>query len=104
MPEISIIHSSVASQRDAVQLADALIGERLAACVQIHGPGTSIYHWQGEVEHGCEWYLTIKTPTTVCHRTLAWLESHHPYETPEIIWSTFQCSAAYAQWATDAAL
>ena len=34
---------------------------RLAACVQVSGPITSTYRWQGKVETSQEWLCTIKT-------------------------------------------
>ncbi|EAU53769.1 divalent-cation tolerance protein CutA [Mariprofundus ferrooxydans] len=101
MPDISVIHTSVASEADASQLADELIRRRLAACVQITGPGRSFYRWQGEVTHEEEWHLTIKTTTAASLQTRTWLETHHPYEVPEIIWSTCQGTIAYANWAGD---
>lgn len=101
MPDISVIHSSVASEQDAVQIADALIGKRLAACVRISPPVTSTYLWQGKVENVREWHLTIKTTTAACARAVTWLEQHHPYDVPEIIWSTYQCTKPYADWAND---
>jgi len=102
MPDIVVIHSSVANQNDASRLADALIGERLAACVQITQGATAVYRWQGSTEHGTEWLLSIKTTTAACPRVVAWLEKNHPYETPEIIWSVYHATAAYADWASDA--
>jgi len=101
MPDISVIHTSVANQSDARQLADLLIRKSLAACVQITGPGTSTYRWQGKVEDQCEWYLTIKTTAEACHSAVTCIERHHPYDTPEIIWSTYQCTKPYADWAAD---
>jgi len=102
MPDISVIHTSVASKADATRLADELIRRRLAACTQVSGPGRSFYRWQGEVAHEEEWHLTIKTTTAMCLQARTWLEKHHPYEIPEIIWSTCQCIKSYADWADDA--
>ena len=41
---------AVDKQQNADRIATALVDERLAACVQIVGPMTSTYRWQGEVE------------------------------------------------------
>ncbi|MDQ6993832.1 MAG: divalent-cation tolerance protein CutA [Mariprofundus sp.] len=102
MANITVVHTSMGSELDANKLAEALIEKRLAACVQINGPGVSVYSWQGEIEKANEWYLTIKTPAHFAKTLLLWLEKHHPYEIPEISWSTCVCSLAYGEWAADA--
>jgi periplasmic divalent cation tolerance protein len=38
------------AEADAQAIARALVEKRLAACVQIIGPITSTYWWQGEIE------------------------------------------------------
>jgi periplasmic divalent cation tolerance protein len=41
----------------ADQIARALVELRLAACVQIAGPISSTYHWQGAIESAAEFVL-----------------------------------------------
>jgi len=84
-----------------LKLAGVLVDSRLAACVQINGPGISTYHWQGTLEQSDEWYLCIKTATTTTQTVVDWLEQHHPYDVPEIIWSRFACNQAYADWVSE---
>ncbi|MEO6748945.1 MAG: divalent-cation tolerance protein CutA [Casimicrobiaceae bacterium] len=66
-------------------LANALVNDRLAACVSIGAPVESIYHWRGKVETAKEVPVTIKT----CRDRYAAVEKAirrvHPYELPEII-------------------
>ncbi|MFO8081519.1 MAG: divalent cation tolerance protein CutA, partial [Armatimonadota bacterium] len=38
------------SREEAEAIAEKLVREELAACVQIAGPITSVYRWQGAVE------------------------------------------------------
>ena len=45
----------------ADELAAALVGERLAACVNVHGPMVSTYRWKGAVEREAERQIVIKT-------------------------------------------
>ena len=47
-------------QKDARRIADLVVKKRLAACVQIVGPVTSVYRWQGKVESAQEWQCQIK--------------------------------------------
>ncbi len=49
------------SKAAAERIARELVEQRLAACVQIGGPITSVYRWQGKMETAEEWTCTIKT-------------------------------------------
>lgn len=83
--EAILVVTNLPDQDSATQLADYLVNARLAACVNILAPCTSVYRWQGKVETAHEIPLLIKT----CHRQYAALQQaivqQHPYELPEII-------------------
>ena len=69
----------------AQKLADALIEQRVAACVNILAPCRSVYRWQGKVQHDEEQPMLIKT-TEECYAALeAAIRAGHPYELPEIV-------------------
>ena len=66
-------------------LAQELVEDRLAACVNVVPGLTSVYRWQGAVQRDAECLLIIKTR---CDRFAALrdaLKARHPYELPEII-------------------
>ncbi len=69
----------------ARQLAERLISEHLAACVNILPEMTSVYHWQGKLEQGQEHQLLIKTEQHCTKEVQNVIEQVHPYELPEII-------------------
>jgi periplasmic divalent cation tolerance protein len=69
----------------AAELARRLVGERLAACVNILPGLTSVYPWQGMIETGRESLLLIKTDKAVYPHLEARLRALHPYELPEIV-------------------
>ncbi len=71
-------------EQEATSLADALLQERLAACVQVLGPMTSRYWWQGTVEQATEWLLIVKTRDELLDQVVAALRERHSYDTPEI--------------------
>jgi len=98
MHEICLIHTSVSSLSEAQLITDALIEQRLCACVQVSGPGSSTYRWHGKVEQTEEYYLNIKTNEVRKQEALDWLQRHHPYDLPEISWVFHDCSEQYAQW------
>ena len=66
-------------------LADALVGERLAACVNLLPGVQSVYRWQGRVETGEEVLLLIKTTRTCLPALQARIVALHPYELPEVL-------------------
>lgn len=69
----------------AESLASALIGERLAACVNILPAGRSIYEWQGKIEKEDEHVLLIKSRVDRLPELEIKLMELHPYELPELI-------------------
>lgn len=88
------------TEAQARELADGLIAAQLAACVQIEGPITSVYRWEGKVEHGTEYRLMIKFLATRHLDLETWLINHHPYETPEwIVARAEHVAEKYLSWA-----
>ncbi len=69
----------------AEQIAAKLIGDRLAACVNILPAVNSVYLWQGEVETAEEHLLIIKTRKDQYPQIEQQITALHPYELPEII-------------------
>jgi periplasmic divalent cation tolerance protein len=69
----------------AAQLANALLHDRLAACVNIGGAVDSIYHWRGGIETATEVPLAIKTRSALYSNVEDVIRKIHPYDTPEII-------------------
>jgi len=83
----------------AASLARALVGERLAACVNLVPGVRSIYRWQGQVEDAAEVLLVIKTRADRCGALASRLRELHPYELPEVLeLSAVGGSAAYLDW------
>jgi periplasmic divalent cation tolerance protein len=83
-------------------LARALVDERLAACVNVHSPMTSVYRWKGHVERDPERQLVIKTTRDRLAALEARLRALHPYELPEfIVVPVDDGSAPYLQWVAD---
>jgi len=98
MQKIYLIHTAVASLAEATHLANALVEQHRCACVQIAGPGLSIYRWKGKLEQANEYYLSIKTNRLNRECVVTWLEQHHPYDLPEITWQRHGASDAYVEW------
>lgn len=98
-----VVVTTTAQANDAAMLAETLVVEGHAACVQIIEPIRSIYRWQGRVEKETESLLLIKTTRDAyaavervirnTHRQKGW------YEAPEIIaLPVASGSADYLEW------
>lgn len=93
------VTSAAGSRDEAARIAQALVERRLAGCVQILGPVSSIYRWHGKVEHAEEWLLLAKTHEAKYPEVEAAIRELHSYETPEIIAMPIsQAAPAYLAW------
>lgn len=68
----------------ALEVARAAVDSRAAACVQILGPITSVYRWEGKVEEAEEFLCLMKVPEEGLRRLAAFVRERHPYDTPEL--------------------
>jgi periplasmic divalent cation tolerance protein len=80
-----LVLTNLPDRAAAEQLADTLIGQKLAACVNILAPCRSVYRWKGEVQHDEEHPVLIKTSEERYPALEQALRAAHPYELPEII-------------------
>lgn len=95
-----IAWTTVATAGDAARLARGAVEARLAACVQIDGPVTSHYRWEGRIESAEEHRLTFKLLPEKAAALEAWVMANHPYETPEwIVVRAQHVSEKYLSWA-----
>jgi periplasmic divalent cation tolerance protein len=93
------ITTTTSSETEAEQVARALVTKRLAACVQIVGPVTSVYWWEDEVETAEEWLCFIKSKQDHYSQLEAAIRQIHPYDTPEIIATPITLgSRDYLRW------
>jgi periplasmic divalent cation tolerance protein len=83
--ETILVISNLPDQESAEALAQAVIEQRLAACVNVLAPCTSVYRWQGKVETASEVPVLMKTTRERYGALEVAIAAHHPYELPEII-------------------
>ena len=69
----------------AQRIADALVEERLAACVNVVPGVRSIYRWKGAIECSDEVLLLVKTVAAQLDALCARITALHPHELPEVI-------------------
>lgn len=83
----------------ARQLAEALVGERLAACANLVPGVTSIYRWEGAVEEASEVLLILKTRAGLLPDLEARLTELHPYDVPACVaLAPDRVAAPYLAW------
>jgi periplasmic divalent cation tolerance protein len=80
-----IVFVTAASEEEAALIGKALVGERLAACVNILPSIRSIYRWQSRIEDSQEVLLIIKTKSILFENLKKRVKELHSYSVPEII-------------------
>ncbi len=79
------IFTTIENKEDAEKIAKSLIEKRLAGCIQIIGPISSIYWWKNKIETSQEWLCIIKSKKNLYEEIEKSIKEIHPYEIPEII-------------------
>jgi len=80
-----MVMTTVGQEGEGHALAERLIEKKLAACVSIQSPCTSIYTWKGKVEKEREFILVIKSVPDRLDPLVTEIRNIHPYECPEIL-------------------
>ena len=80
-----LVLTNLPDRAAAEKLADVLIAQRLAACVNILAPCRSVYRWKGAVQHDEEHPMLIKTTAERYPALERAIRAGHPYELPEIV-------------------
>ncbi|MGC1851703.1 MAG: divalent-cation tolerance protein CutA [Solirubrobacterales bacterium] len=102
MAEYLQVLTTTGSEAEAERISTALIDRRLAACVQVVGPISSRYRWQGEVETAREWMCVAKTEATRYPELEAAIRELHSYDEPEIVATPIVAgSKGYLGWISE---
>jgi periplasmic divalent cation tolerance protein len=97
--ETLLVLTTCGNDEDAKALAQLLVGQRLAACVNAIAKVASTYRWQGEVQQDQETLLIIKTTAPRLAAVEKAIRMHSKYELPEVIAVPVQGgSVEYLAW------
>lgn len=80
-----VVYITTPDYETAKKLADYLVNNKLAACVNIVENIYSIYFWQGNIERDNESLMIIKTRADLFEKLEEEVKKNHPYSVPEII-------------------
>lgn len=102
MNEYIQVVTTVNSKELAEKITSRLMEKRLAACVQVTSPITSVYRWKGKIETAEEWFCVIKTRRRLYREVEENIKALHPYEVPEIVaFPIISGSSDYLGWIGD---
>ena len=83
--EALLVMTTAESPDQALSIAQGLVQQRLAACVQLLPGVRSIYRWQDKLQDDTEVLLLIKTTRAGFEGVCAAIRELHSYELPEIL-------------------
>ena len=90
---------STAPEGEAAGIGEALLRERLVACVNFVSGVRSRYWWKGALEEAAETVLLMKTTDALAERAVARLVEPHSYDVPEAVVLDIEGgNAAYLEW------
>ncbi|KAI5355696.1 PREDICTED: CutA [Prunus dulcis] len=94
-----VVYVTVPNKEAGKKLAESLVREKLAACVN-RVPGIeSVYQWNGEVQTDSEELLIIKTRQSLFEALTEHVKANHPYDVPEVIALPINAgSLQYLEW------
>ncbi len=102
MTDKRLVLTTCGSVEEARRIANELVHQRLAACVNIVPQVESIYRWKGEVESAEECLLLIKTTAGAFEQLRDAIRKLHSYDLPECIAITIEDGiASYLEWIGD---
>ncbi len=99
MTDIVLVLTTIGDDPQSETIAQTLVEERLAACVNVYPTMASFYRWKGAVERDGERQLVIKTTRDRLPVLEPRLRELHPYELPEfVVIAVDDGSRDYLEW------
>ena len=99
MSDCILVLCTCPDEASAARLAQVLVEERLAACVNRIPGITSTYRWKGEIHNDGEVLLLIKSQRERFEALRERIVALHPYELPEVIAVDIGLGhTAYLEW------
>ena len=99
MKDAISIFVTAASRKEAKKIANHLVQQKLAACVQVLPGMESTYAWKKKICYDREVLLIIKSRKQLFSRLEKAIRKLHSYDVPQIVaLPIIQGSSAYLQW------
>jgi periplasmic divalent cation tolerance protein len=95
----AFVYVTAKDYEQALAIGRELVEERLAACINVLGSMTSIYHWQGEIQQDQEAVLIIKTKEKHVAEIIERVKALHTYTCPCVVsWPLTAGNPDYLRW------
>jgi periplasmic divalent cation tolerance protein len=99
MSGIVSVYAVFGSAAEAERIGRELVADGLAACVNILGPATSHYRWEGRVETAIEVPAIFKSAASGAEALVEAIAARHSYAVPAItVWPVDHALERYAEW------
>ncbi len=85
MSQVYWVYITAADRREALELAEKLVQNRLAACVNVFREIESVYRWQGRIEKDREVAMVAKTTAGRLGPLTDFVKKHHSYDCPCVV-------------------
>jgi len=85
MSDYQVVFVTASSRDEADRIAEQLVKEGLAACVNIVDGCRSVYRWQGEIVKDDEVMMIVKSDAARFEQLASRITKLHSYDVPEII-------------------
>ena len=96
---VVVVYTVFANADEAMRIGRTLVEERLAACINVLAPCTSIYWWEGKVEQSDEAPAILKTTIDRADALIERITELHSYDVPAIVaWPADHTLLAYVEW------
>lgn len=97
--EFALVLTTLPADADADAFAQALVEDRLAACVNLLPLMESVYRWEGRIDRDSERQVIIKTSRERIAALWERVTALHPYDVPEfVVLPIVDGNAAYLKW------
>ncbi len=80
-----IVLITTGGEEEAHKIAESLVNEKKAVCVNIVPGVDSLFRWEGKIDSARESLLLVKTKASLLPEIISLVKEIHSYEVPEII-------------------
>lgn len=99
MKDVITVLSTVSSKKEGQNIADLLVKDKLAVCVQIVRGLESTYMWEKKLTHSKEFLMLIKTRKILFPKVISVIQKNHSYKIPQIIaLPVVGATSSYLKW------
>lgn len=97
--KLVLVYTTYPSASSAQSVAELLVKDRLAACVNVLPTMTAVYEWDGQLQKDQEAVCLVKTRSELSAQVMTVIKDNHPYDTPALFVLPIQASEPdYTAW------